>query len=784
MEFLPPAFEGLKNVKQFIVCKIVPSATRPGKTDKLPIDPVTGVLLNAQDSRHWMMADEAIAWHLSHGYTVGFVFTQNDPYFFLDIDGCLMPSGEWSIVANSLCTSLAGAAVEISSSGRGLHIFGRAESIPHACKYKGTNADLELYTSGRFVAMTGTGVIGNIDTDHTSALHEIIAEYFPVSSDSDTPWNWSSEPVPEWSGPMNDSVLLDRMLKSHSPAAYFGGKASFKDLWEADETVLSKAYPDQYAERAYDGSSADAALASHLAFWTGNNCERMQALMMQSQLKREKWAREDYLRRTILNACANKKEWLNDKKLGPPRVESPETPNATTGKRYEGATILSVDQQLELFKGCVYVQDEHKILIPGGDLLKPDQFRAAYGGFSFIMDNSNSRVSRNAWECFTESQSIRFPKAMSTCFKPDREPTELINEGDRVYVNIWWPNKIKRQKGDPSLFLEHIKKLIPNERDAEIFLSYLAALIQYPGIKFQWAPVLQGVDGNGKSFFTVGMQKIIGTKYSHSPAASELTEKFNDWLYKKLFIAIEDIYTPGTKEKDEIIEFMKPIITQTNREIRSMQQNKLMRDICCNFIINTNHKDGIRKNKNDRRFAPFFTAQQEDNHLPRDGLTQEYFAKLYNWADCKNGWAIIADYLLDYKIRDEYNPSHKNISPITSSTEEAIKEGFGRVEQEIMEAIEQEISGFRGGWISSSALDKLLTHLSLAARIPINKRRALLKSLGYDYHPALNDGRVNNIVLPDGNKPKLFIKSDHPARKITNPAEVARLYSVAQTAGA
>ena len=55
-----------------------------------------------------------------------------------------------------------------------------------------------------------------------------------------------------------------------------------------------------------------------------------------------------------------------------------------------------------------------------------------------------------------------------------------------------------------------------------------------------------------------------------------------------------------------------------------------------------------------------------------------------------------------------------------------------------------------------------------------------MQNLGYDWHPALKDGRTNNAVLPDGVKVKLFVRMDSPFRNLTSPAEVSAAYSQAQ----
>ena len=100
--------------------KLVPSSTRPGKTDKFPVSIVTGDVVSAHDSQHWTDADTAVNLAKMYGsqYGVAFVLTEKDPFFFIDIDDCLTPS-RWSDIATELCGRFAGAAVEVSQSGRG-----------------------------------------------------------------------------------------------------------------------------------------------------------------------------------------------------------------------------------------------------------------------------------------------------------------------------------------------------------------------------------------------------------------------------------------------------------------------------------------------------------------------------------------------------------------------------------------------------------------------------------------------------------------------------------------
>ena len=779
MDFLPQSLALLASYRQFIVYILQDSKARPGKTDKLPIDYRSGQVANAHDQAIWTDAQTAIATANAFGdqYGVGFVFTKDDPFFFLDIDDCIARCGtKWNDIAITMLSTFHGAAVEISSSGRGLHIIGSGRVPPHGCR----NAEhkLELYTQGRFVALTGNGAMGSASNDSSVQLIWLVDQYFSNQTEPKTSHEWTKEATDGWNGDLDDDKLLARMLKSQPASAVFGDGVTFRDLYEANEAVLSKHYPPNDTD-IYDRSAADAALAQRLAFWTGNNCERIQRLMEGSALKREKWEREDYLPRTILAVCGRQKDFLQDK---PPQYTINDLQTEVEKPRpqlVKGSTFLTIDNQIDYFAGCVYVADEHKVLTPDGYLLTPERFKAVYGGYIMPLDSANTKTTRNAFEAFTESQAFRSPKVESTCFQPTRTPGGIVVKDGQRLANVYHPIITPRMEGDPTPFLNHMLKVFPNVDDREIMLAYLAAVIQYPGIKFQWAPLIQGVQGNGKTLITRIVAFCIGQRYCHFPRAEDIDNKFNGWLYQRLFIGVEDIYLPDSRT--HVIETLKPMVTNERQEIEIKGRDKVTVDICANFIINTNHKDGLRKTRDDRRFAVFYTAQQTIDDLKRAGMLGDYFPKLRHWLQ-SGGYAIVHHLLATYKIPEELNPATLCIrAPQTSSTEAAIANGVGRIEQEVLEAIAEGVPGFRGAWVSSIALDKLLDRIKASYIVPRRKRREMMQSLGYDWHPALKEGRMTKIVQPDGSKPTLYIKMNDIQAMLGTTEEVAKAYTEAQT---
>ncbi len=298
---LPPALQGLTAFDQFLNYRLTPQAN--GKTRKEAIGR-GGYRVSPIDPAEWMTYDEAAA----TGLPLAFCFSERDPFFFLDIDGALA-DGQWSTLAQDLMRRMHGCAVEVSSSGKGLHIFGVGAVDSHSNRRD--DLGLEFYTKDRFVALTGNMMTPDGNVFHRPPeLPALAAEYFPPNQHH-AATDWTDGPCDGWAGPTDDDELVRRASRHVSAAAAFAGKATFADLWAGNAEALAESYPSSTG--AYDASSADAALCAHLAWWTGKDCERMARLLRASGLARDKHDREDYVQRTVLRACGLVTDVLQDK---------------------------------------------------------------------------------------------------------------------------------------------------------------------------------------------------------------------------------------------------------------------------------------------------------------------------------------------------------------------------------------------------------------------------------------------------------------------------------------
>ena len=304
MTQLPEELKALGAYSKFIVWKAVQVDGEP-KPVKVPISYVDGTKCDAHDAANWTTFEHAAAVAPLFGATgVGFVLTPGDPFCCIDLDHCLV-DGQYTEFSRYIMSVFPNAATELSYSGDGLHLWFQYDPAQLPPNHRTRSKDvpgLEVYTSNRFIALGPRVFHGDAGTQYGGPLAWLLAQYLPGTTSA--AMEWSDQPVPEWNGPEDDAELLAKMLDAKkSAASVFGGKASFRDLWEGNVEALAATYGSPVGAD-FDHSAADAALMSHLAFWTGKNCERMDRLFRQSALMRPKYEdRPDYRQNTVTEAC-------------------------------------------------------------------------------------------------------------------------------------------------------------------------------------------------------------------------------------------------------------------------------------------------------------------------------------------------------------------------------------------------------------------------------------------------------------------------------------------------
>lgn len=234
---------------------------------KIPINAKTGGRADTTDSSTWATITVARKRADRAGLKIGYVFSADDGLHGLDLDHCRDPeTGRIEPWARAIVDSYP-TYWEVSTSGTGLHGFGRGTLPAGGHKKPMPNGGkIEMYDRGRYFIVTGDHLEGTPGTiqDAQDALNTLHRDTFPPAPPK--PPTAPHSPVS-----MDDSELIERMMKG---ANGFQVRA----LWDGSTDG-----------HGGDDSAADLALCNHLMFWTGNDMARTDRLFRQSGLMRDKW---------------------------------------------------------------------------------------------------------------------------------------------------------------------------------------------------------------------------------------------------------------------------------------------------------------------------------------------------------------------------------------------------------------------------------------------------------------------------------------------------------------
>ena len=133
---------------------------------KRPVMP-DGSVASSTDPASWSSFGEAMGGAAGDG--VGFVLN-GDGVVCVDLDGCV-EDGRPSAWAQRILDLFPGAAVEVSLSGRGLHVWGVGPNVSRIFELDGKR--VEVYADKRYIAMTGVWLRRGDLVDLTDGLREL-----------------------------------------------------------------------------------------------------------------------------------------------------------------------------------------------------------------------------------------------------------------------------------------------------------------------------------------------------------------------------------------------------------------------------------------------------------------------------------------------------------------------------------------------------------------------------------------------------------------------------------
>lgn len=248
-------------------------------------------------------------------------------------------------------------------------------------------------------------------------------------------------------------------------------------------------------------------------------------------------------------------------------------------------------------------------------------------------------------------------------------------------------------------FLSHVHLIIEDRAEQRILLDWMAHVCQNVGQRVNWALLLQGAQGSGKTYFVKALQYVLGDNVKNLDPTS-IAGRFTGWAHGALVNAVEEIRISGTN-KYEVLDRMKPFITNDTIMIEEKGRDHRTVPNFTSYLMLTNHQDAIPLSAGDRRYAVIYSRIQSEARLYKElgGVieAEKYFDRLFELAAKRPD--ALAFYLKNMPISKDFSPRGR--APHTSARDSMMQLAISPERSAVEDAIEQ----FACDVISSDVLD-------------------------------------------------------------------------------
>lgn len=208
-----------------------------------------------------------------------------------------------------------------------------------------------------------------------------------------------------------------------------------------------------------------------------------------------------------------------------------------------------------------------------------------------------------------------------------------------------------------ALFKAHLEFLIEGPAERTVLLDFLTYIVQNPGKRVKWAVMLQGPEGNGKSYLHGLMGKILGPENVSAVAGKRLEGQWTDWAEGNILTCIEEIKFQGHNRFDAL-NSLKPYITNEVIEVTRKHQSSYQAPNTTSYLMFTNFQDAMPLDRSDSRYYVIFsrlkTTQEVQDFVAENPV---YFSRLFEKTFDRAG--AIKGWLLERELSEGFNANKR-----------------------------------------------------------------------------------------------------------------------------
>ncbi|MEX3815272.1 primase-helicase family protein [Paraburkholderia sp. BR13439] len=188
---------------------------------------------------------------------------------------------------------------------------------------------------------------------------------------------------------------------------------------------------------------------------------------------------------------------------------------------------------------------------------------------------------------------------------------------------------LDEQEQAVALVLDHLTRIIADARERQLFINWLAWVVQHPGRKIRWSPYLCGVQGDGKSFFGVLLGLVVGASNYRTMSGELLNgSTFTDWAVGQCVTLIEEVKLTGPNRFDAANK-IEPYITNDAIDVHPKGRAPYTAPNTTQYLIASNHLDGMPVTDDDRRFMFLQTAYSTASLKAFKAAQPDFYKRLF-----------------------------------------------------------------------------------------------------------------------------------------------------------
>lgn len=305
----------------------------------------------------------------------------------------------------------------------------------------------------------------------------------------------------------------------------------------------------------------------------------------------------------------------------------------------EGAAEI---QEKPCFKGWCYVTTEESFFRSSShQKMSGEAFNCAYGRYLIPSEEQLEKAGKEVNEA-TLNTPLYAPKDYllnhRQCLVVDgydydpAHPKDIYTEDDQgvrlvnTYRKSYPKPCFKTAEKAGSAIKIHLKHLIAEEEYRLVIMDYIAYMVQFPGRKIRWCPLIQGAEGCGKTLMARILEAVLGKDNVALVNNDGIRSQWNDWAFGAQVVVIPEAYVAG-KAKMETMNRLKDLVTDDRISIT--KRNNSVRTVTnrSNYLMFTNHHDALVLMVGSRRYFIIKSPLQTEEQVL--ALGDGYFEKLF-----------------------------------------------------------------------------------------------------------------------------------------------------------